>query len=191
MKKLALLVSLVFFSVTAFAQSGKKAVLVIAERDFQDDELARPMEALKAAGVQVTVASTTLKEVKGMNGAKAHPDKLLKDVKAGDYDAVVFIGGSGALQYLDDRTAHSLAQSAVAQKKVLGAICLAPVILANAGVLSGKKATCYPTEAESLRQEMVIYTGAGVEREGLIITADGPKSAKEFGEELVKALGGS
>jgi protease I len=187
---IALLAACAGSPVTAFSQPAKKAVVIIAEKNFQDTEFAEPFEALKAAGVKVTVASTTLKQATGMNGAKVRPDVLLKDVKAADYDTVVFIGGSGAVQYLEDPAAHALAKEAVAQKKIVGAICIAPVILANAGVLTGKKATCFPTEADSLRQAFVAYTGAGVEREGRIITADGPKSAKEFGRELVRALQG-
>ena len=177
--------------VCSYAQkpiSGKKAVFLIAAKDFQDDEFSQPLEVLKGKGVAVTVASTTLSEATGMNGAKVTPNALLKDIKADDFDAVVFIGGSGAMQYLDDPLAHKLAQEAVAKNKIVGAICIAPLILANAGVLSGKNATCYPTEGEKLKGSGVNYSAKPVEVEGNIITADGPKSAKDFGEELAKAL---
>jgi protease I len=189
-KRFLLLMAFIVIPGMVFAQQGKKALMLIAAKDFQDDEFAEPLEALKAAGVSVTVASTTLDEITGMNGAKAKADVLLKDVKAQDYDAVIFIGGSGAAQYLGDPVAHGLARDAVAHKKILGAICIAPVILANAGVITGKKATCYPTEGDNLRQCMVAYTGNPVEKDGDIITADGPKSAAQFGKELVKALSG-
>jgi protease I len=169
---------------------AKKAVLVIAAKDFQDDEFAKPREALQAAGISVTVASTTLNEVTGMNGAKVKPDMLLNNVKAENFDAVVFIGGSGAVQYLDDPVAHALAKNAVARQKIVGAICLAPVILANAGLLTGKRATCFPTQGSNLKMAKVVYTGKPVEKDGRIITADGPASAQAFGKELVKALGG-
>lgn len=192
--KLFLAAMILFFVFGAaslsYAQAGKKAVFVIAEKNFQDDEFSKPRGILTAAGISVTVASTTLKEAKGTNGARVKPDVLLKDVKAAEYDAVVFIGGPGAQQYLDDHVAHALAGDAVAQKKIVGAICLAPVILANAGLLTGKKATCFPTLSEEMRQSFVAYTGKPVEKEGSIITADGPQSAAEFGKELVTALQG-
>ena len=171
--------------------SSKKAVVIIAEDGFQDDEFLGPVEVFTERGIDVTVASTTLSEAKGMNGAKVKPDLLIKDIKVADYDAVVFIGGSGATQYLDDPIAHKIAQDAVAQGKIMGAICIAPRILANAGVLKGKTATCYPTEGEKLKEGGVNYTAKPVEKDGKIITADGPKSAKEFGEELSKALSSS
>ena len=106
----------------------------------------------------------------------------------GDYDAVVFIGGSGAQQYLDDPLAQSIAEESVGQEKITAAICLAPVILANAGILEGKSATCYPTTSNSLTDAGVNYTANPVEKDGDIITADGPASARQFGEEILKAL---
>ncbi|HBG61676.1 MAG TPA: DJ-1 family protein [Candidatus Omnitrophica bacterium] len=172
----------------ANAQSGKKAVFIIASENFQDDEFAQPLAVLEDNGVSVTVASTTTEEVTGMNGAKTTPDVLLSTIKADDFDAVVFIGGSGAAQYIDDPMAHKLAQDAIEQNKVLGAICLAPRILASAGVLTGKNATVYPTEGEKLKEAGVNYTANPVEQDGNIITADGPSSAKEFGEALVGLL---
>lgn len=170
---------------------AKKAVFIIAADKFQDDEFAQPKVVLENNGIKVTVASTTLSEITGMNGAKAKADILLDSVKVSDYDAVVFIGGSGAVQYLDDPLAHSIAQEAIAQDKILGAICIAPQILANAGVLAGKNATVYPTEGEKIKSCGVNYTANPVEVDGKIITADGPKSAQAFGEELVRALASS
>jgi protease I len=194
MKKIAISFFLSFFVLAGFtfssAQSpaAKKAVFIIAAKDFQDDEFAVPKAVLEKNGVQVTVASTTLSEITGMNGAKTKADILLKDVVAKDYDAVVFIGGSGAQQYLDDPLAHTIAQESVAQGKITAAICIAPVILTNAGLLKGKNATCYPTEGKSLTACGVNYSAKPVEIDGNIITADGPGSAQRFGEEIIKAL---
>lgn len=185
-----LIISVVFCLGASHAQHPKNAVFIIAQENFQDDEFAKPLEALKARGISVTVASTTLGEVTGMNGAKAKPDMLLKDIKAEDFDAIVFIGGSGAVQYLDDPVAHKLAQDAVAKNKLVGGICLAPVILTNAGILKGKKATVYPTEGDKLKSSGVDYTANPVEKDGKLITADGPGSAEEFAKALLVALEG-
>ena len=175
----------------AAAQTGKKAVMLIAHENFQDDEFFRPKEVLEKNGVTVTVASSALTEATGMNGGKFTPDILLGGVKTADYDAVIFIGGSGAVQYLDDPQAHKLAQEAVDEGKIVGAICIAPRILANAGVLKGKRSTVYPTEGDKLKAAGVNYTARPVEKDGKIITADGPDSAKQFGDEIVTALGGN
>jgi len=194
MKRIALFAFLFLFVFLGFQVSlaqgsaAKKAVFIIAAKDFQDDEFALPKAVLEKNGVQVTVASTTLAEITGMNGAKARVDILLGDVKVEDYDAVVFIGGSGAQQYVDDPLAQKIARESMAEGKVTAAICLAPVILTNAGVLKGKQATCYPSEGSKLSAAGVNYTAKPVEIDGKIITADGPTSAKQFGEEINLAL---
>jgi protease I len=183
--------ALLFLSAAAgFVYAAQKAVFIIAAKNFQDDEFAEPRQILKNNGIPVTVASTTLEEVIGMNGSKVKPDMLLKDVKAVNYDAVVFIGGSGAAQYIDDPVAHKLAKDAVARGKIVGAICLAPMILAKAGVLKDKKATVYPSEGDKLKACSVDYTAKPVQIDGNIVTADGPKSAASFGRALVMLLKG-
>jgi len=169
---------------------GKKAVMIIANQNFQDDEFAQPKAVLEEAGIQVTVASTSLDEATGMNGLKVKPDILMQNINAGNYDAVLFIGGSGAAVYLDDSVAHKIAKDAVRANKIIGAICIAPVALAKAGVLKGKRATAYPAEEnkKALQDNGVNYTARSLERDGNIITADGPASAKIFGEEIKRAL---
>lgn len=150
----------------------------------------KPYRLLKNNGVAVTIASTTLEKVTGMNGLTVKPHILLKDVRAQDFDAVIFVGGSGSVQYIDDPFAHKLARDAFEAKKIVGAICLAPMILAKAGILKYKRATVYPSEAENLKACVVDYTGKPVEIYGNIVTADGPGSAGEFGTALLSLLKG-
>lgn len=166
----------------------KKVVIVIPSSNFRDEELLGPREALERNGVEVKIASSTLNQVKGMLGAKVKPDLLISDINIKDFDAVVFIGGLGASQYWDDPIAHRLAQEAVGRNRIVGAICIAPVTLANAGILAGKRATVSSSEAGRLKAQGVNYTGRAVEKDGNIITADGSFAAREFTEELVRAL---
>ena len=105
-----------------------------------------------------------------------------------DYDAVVFVGGVGAQEYWADSTAHAIAKAAVDSGKVLGAICIAPVTLGNAGVLSGKRATVWSSERERLEAGGAVYTGADVEVDGRVVTASGPGAAKEFGKRIATLL---
>ena len=105
-----------------------------------------------------------------------------------DYDAVIFVGGSGASEYWDNPTAHKIANDANNAKKLVGAICIAPVTLAKAGLLANKKATTYSSTVNDIKSAGAKYTGADVERDGNIITATGPAAAQKFGETLVKAL---
>ncbi|MBW2039836.1 MAG: DJ-1/PfpI family protein [Deltaproteobacteria bacterium] len=167
---------------------GKRVLMVIAHNGFRDEELARPKALLEEAGYQVTIASSSLGEAKGMLGARAKPQILFKDVKVSDYEAVIFVGGIGAQEYWHDAAAHHLAQEAISQGKVLGAICIAPVILANAGVLQGKRATVWASEEGRLRKKGAKYTGKMVEVNGLIVTANGPKAAEAFGKEILRLM---
>jgi len=167
---------------------GKKAVMIIAEKNFRDEELFEPKKILEAEGVKVIVASTSFNIARGMLGGKVKPDMLLSEIKVDDYDAIIFVGGSGASQYWNDSLAHNIAKEAVEKNKVLGAICIAPVTLANAGVLTGKKATVWPSERGKIEARGAIYTGESVQIEGKIITAEGPQAARKFGEAIAKAL---
>ena len=167
---------------------NKRVVMVIAEKDFRDEELFEPKAVLEKAGVKVDVACTNKRQAKGTMGATITPDMLVSGINTADYDAVIFVGGNGSHQYWNDPTAHSIAKEAAASGKVVAAICIAPVILANAGLLDGKKATVWPAEAETLRDKGIDYTGKAVEVDCNVITANGPASAKAFGEALVKKL---
>jgi len=170
--------------------TGKKVVMVIASRDFRDEELLKPKKIIEDAGGEVVVASSSLKTARGMKGATFKPEVLLKDVKPEDFDAVLFVGGSGASEYWNDAAAHSLAKAAAKNGKLVCAICIAPVTLANAGLLDGKKATVWKSEANAIKKKGATYTGAAVEIDGNIITADGPESSTKFGRAVVRALGG-
>lgn len=167
----------------------KRVLMVIAPEGFRDEEYREPRRILEAKGCQVTVASRSTKASRGMLGLVVEPDIALDGARASDYDAVVFVGGSGAEAYFADKTAHALASEAFQSGKPLAAICVAPTILANAGLLKGRQATVWPSQSGALRSGGARYTGKPVEKDGTIITADGPASAVRFGEEVARALG--
>jgi protease I len=165
---------------------SKKVLMILAENPFRDPEYFEPKKVFEANGYKITTTCTA-PIAQGAEGAKVKADILFKDVVAADYDAIVFIGGAGSYQYHNDKKAHALAAYA-AKNKVLGSICASVGTIANAGVLKGKKATSFPGVADMVKAGGAIYTGDGVTVDGNIVTADGPKSAKAFGEALVKVL---
>jgi protease I len=119
---------------------------------------------------------------------KVKPDLLIDDINVSDFDAIVFIGGFGCAEYFDNPVAHKIAKEALGQDKILAAICMAPRILANAGVLEGKKATCFPSVRENIKAKGAIVTGEMVERDTNIITGNGPGASTKFGETIASAL---
>ena len=167
----------------------RSALMIIAFEKFRDEEYAEPKKVLEAAGFKVTTASLQTGTAKGKYGLEAQVDIALKDVKAPDYDTVVFVGGPGSHDYFDDPTAQAIAKEAHDEGKIVAAICAAPSILANAGLLKGRTATSFPDQGPNLTAKGAKFTGKGLEIDGNIITADGPEHAKEFGEAIVKSVG--
>ena len=169
---------------------AKKAVLIIASEKFRDEELFETKHELERANVETVIASTRTGVLKGMLGNKAEAAILVNKLSVDDYDAIIFIGGSGASQYFDSQVALNIARQAKDKQKVLAAICIAPTVLANAGVLDGIRATCFSSERGKLRKAGAKYTGAPVERDGLIITGSGPRAASRFGRTIAEAITG-
>ena len=168
--------------------TGKKVLMVIAKNKFRDEEYREPRMVLEAAGAVITVASSSLNTAEGMLGLKVKPDVLIGNVKEGDYDGIVFVGGGGASEYFDSPVAHKLARNFFEHGKLTSAICIAPATLANAGVLQGKKATAFPSSEEALNTHGAIAIKDDVVTDGKIVTAVGPSAAKKFGEKLVDVL---
>lgn len=167
---------------------GKKVLMVIAATDFRDEEYFEPYNLLRQCGTAVTVASSVQGAAVSVFGKTVTTDRQIAECKAGDYDAVVFIGGPGATEFFTNATAHALARAAVDQGKVLAAICIAPVTLANAGVLKGKQATCFPSLQKQLTMQGARVVKPDVVQDGKLLTATGPQVAREFAEALVKML---
>lgn len=167
---------------------GKKVLIIIAAKDFRDEEFFEPYNRLRQCGATVTVASSVKGAVVSMFGKTVTTDRQIAECKVEDYDAVVFIGGSGASEFFTNAFAHALATAAVAQDKVLAAICIAPVTLANAGVLKGKKATGFPSIRGQLSARGAQVLDQEVVQDGKLLTASGPKAAGEFAAALVKML---
>lgn len=167
---------------------GMNVLMIIAPQNFRDEELFEPMAVLKREGHTVTLASTVAGPCTGARGGKAEATLGLDGVRAGDFEAVVFVGGAGASVFFDDPRAQRLAREVSDAGKVLGAICVAPVTLANAGVLEGRRATVFPTEGTALTQRGAMLSFAEVIADGNIVTANGPAAARAFGEQLVALL---
>ncbi len=173
--------------------SGKKIAMIIAFKDFRDEEYFIPKEILEKAGAEVKVVSNKAGVARGAYGGEANVDYLIEDVKVDNFDAVVFVGGAGCLKNLDNENSYSLAKETVVKNKVLAAICVSPIILAKAGVLKRKKSAVWSSPLdkrpiEILKEYGAIYKPEGVVTDENIVTADGPDSAEEFGNALIEIL---
>ena len=171
----------------------KKVLMVVAFKNFRDIEYFLPKEILERNGVKVTTASNKKGQAQGADGKKTNVDLLISEVNSEDFDAVLFIGGPGCLENLDNEDSYRLAQKTVEKQKILGAICISPVILAKAGVLKGKKATVWSSpfdrqSIEILKENGAFFQDEKVVIDGKIVTANGPNSAQEFGQAILNLL---
>jgi protease I len=167
---------------------GNKQILLVIQERFNESEYGRPRAMLEKKGAVVTVASLSLDVVKSYSGGKrVRPDVLLSDVRAADYDAIVFVGG---YPYDPDvPEMHRVAQEAIAEGKLVAGICNGVITLAKASVLESKRVTTLTYQpASELEEAGAILTDAPVERDGLIITGNGPEASGQFGEAIVAAL---
>ena len=168
--------------------SGKNILMIIAPENFRDEELLEPKEILENYGASVVIASKNVNSANGSNGAIVSVDIDIKEANFENYDAIVFVGGSGSLVYFEDEIAHKLAKDAYKDGKIVAAICIAPSTLANAELLKGKTVTSFPSEQKNLEYHGANYTGKMVEVDERIITGNGPSAATEFGEKIAEAL---
>jgi len=175
------------------ALQGKNIAMVIAFREFRDIEYFIPRDVLAGAGARITTVSSQKGLAIGTEGGEVRINLTAQEIQTENYDAMVFIGGPGMGKKINDENFQRIAKEAVAKGKVLGAICVAPALLAKASVLQGKKATVWssPLDKSAVRiltEEGAQYLSEEVVIDGKLITASGPFAAKKFGEALVEAL---
>jgi len=167
-----------------------KVLMVVAQQGFRDEELLVTKEVLKAERHDIKIASLTRGKAKGMLGAEVVPDLAAHEANPDFFDAVVIVGGQGAVKLAESPDVIRLVQGAFAKGKVLAAICIGPVTLARAGVLSGKRATVFKSAdcVRALKEGGALYTGEDVAVDEKLVTACGPHVAGEFGRKLCEML---
>jgi protease I len=178
------------WTVSGPGQILKKVALIVAERGFQDEELFETSRVLNAAGVMTIVVSSRTGPVTSVLGKTAQASVALTQLRVDEVDAVVFVGGTGAAEYAASPVAQGVARDTLARGKILAAISVAPKILANADLVKGVRMTAQESERETLVKAGAIFTGNTIERDRLLITANGPLVSTLFGQAIVEALQG-
>ena len=172
----------------------KKVLFIIAKEGFRDEEYFIPKSILATDFEIVTASNGEPGSIAlGSLGGEAKIDLKLNDVQVDDYEAVIFVGGPGALKNLDSEISYRLAQEALTKNKILAGICIAPVILAKAKVLENKQATVWSSPLDKkpikiLEANGARYLNQDVVEDGNTITANGPQSAEKFGQKIKAKL---
>ena len=167
-----------------------KQVCVFLAEGFEEGEALTAVDLLRRARVYVdTVSITDEYKVHGAHGINVQTEDLFDQVNFEEFDMIVLPGGMpGTTNLMQHEGVRQIVTSFVQEGKLVGAICAAPMILEDLGLLQGKKATCYPACEENLKSAQL--TGEAVEVDENIITSRGVGTAIDFALELIKALAG-
>lgn len=164
-----------------------KVIVVLAD-GYEEIEAVTVIDILRRADVEVCVAGLKDGLCKGSHGLLIQPDKLLTEVFADAYDMIVLPGGTvGARNIGKDPKADAVLRKFAQEEKYIGAICAAPSVLAEKGLLEGKLATSYPSFKERMESKCD-YQDAIVVVDEHIVTSRGPATAAEFAFTLVELL---
>lgn len=165
-----------------------KVVVPLAD-GFEEIEAMSIIDILRRAGIEVTIAGLHDGYITSARGVKVIPDTTIDKIKADEFDMIVLPGGQPGSDNLNaDSRVRELIVDFYKKGKFTGAICAAPYVLANAGVLQGKKATSYPSYKEKIIG--ATYTEEDVVEDGNIITSRGPATAACFAFKIVEKLKG-
>jgi len=145
------------------------------------------IDVLRRAGVEVVAASLGATQVRGAHALMIEADCRLDDALSQTFDAVVLPGGMpGSKNLRDDTRVLDCLRRQEQAGRYFGAICAAPIVLEAAGVLKGKRATCYP----GYQLPSALQVEERVVRDGKLVTSRGPGTALEYSLEWVSILVG-
>lgn len=163
-------------------------VLCLLFPGFEEIEALTPVDLLRRAGAEVVLASLTGERlVTGRCLVAVQADAALADVAGHPFDLLLIPGGPGVKALRSDGRAAALARTFAQAEKPVAAICAAPAVLADAGLLAGRRYTAHFSIHEELPQALA---GERVVEDGLLITSRGAGTALEFGLALVRRLFG-
>ncbi|ABB32634.1 intracellular protease, PfpI family [Geobacter metallireducens RCH3] len=164
--------------------------LIISVDQFEDSELLAPYYRLLEEGIPVDIASIHRGTITGKHGYEVQADKSLAEVNPEGYALLVLPGGKAPAAVRKEPAALEICRSFFAHNKPVAAICHGPQILISAGLLSGRRATCYQSVADEMRGAGALYEDSEVVVDGNLITSRQPSDIPAFMRELMKKLKG-
>jgi protein deglycase len=163
-----------------------KRVLCILENGFEEIETVAPVDLLRRARAEVVMAGVHSLMVVGRSGISIQADALIEETDSKDFDVLFLPGGPAVMELRKNRQILDLIRHYAAEGKIIAAICAAPLLLKDAGILEGKAFTAH----FSTQAELPSTTGESVVEDGNLITSRGAGTAVEFGLALIQKLHG-
>lgn len=165
-------------------------VAILLGTGFEEAEAIVPADLLRRAGVEVTLVGLDGRQVVSSHNITVTADLTLEELDREQVDMLMLPGGLGGVEAISSNMhAQALLQYCYDHGRWLAAICAAPTILANLGMLDRRKAVCYPG-MEELMGSAVVQMCSPVVVDGHIITGEAAGSAYPFGLKLVEILKG-
>ena len=167
--------------------SREKIVVMLAE-GFEEVEALTMVDLLRRASLPVyTVSVTGRRQVDGAHGVAIIADKVFEDIHFDEVKMIILPGGMpGTTNLLNYEPLTKVLKQFAAEERPLGAICAAPMVFAEHGILSGKNATIYSGMEDHLKD--AVWTEGNVVKDGNIITSKGPGTAMDFALALIAFL---
>jgi protease I len=165
--------------------------LILSADSFEDSELLVPLYRLREAGCTVDVAAEKYGSITGKHGYAVQVDTTFKEVDPAAYTLLVLPGGTApaAIRHLPE--VQAIAKAFMDGGKPVGAICHGPQTLISAGLLKGRRATCYRTVAAELQGAGALYEDTEVVVDGRLVTSREPGDLPAFMRELMRLLPGA
>ncbi|MGB5233036.1 MAG: type 1 glutamine amidotransferase domain-containing protein [Desulfoprunum sp.] len=174
---------------SSFSSGGNMKAVMVSADTFEDSELLVPYYRLQEAGVAVTVASLNRGVITGKHGYEVTVDKTLDEINPDEYAILILPGGKAPAVLRKESKAIEIARSFFTHGKPVAAICHGPQILITAGLLKDRRATCYLSVADELKEAGALYEDREVVVDGNLVTSRKPADLPAFMRETMKLLG--
>jgi len=175
---------------TESASLAGKRVAILVEDEFEDRELTGPLDALRAAGADVTIVGAIKGgSYRGKRGdATITSDLAAGDARMRDFDALIIPGGHAPDKMRLRHAMVDLTREAMEAGKPVAAICHGPQLLISANALRGRTLTCWPSIAVDVKNAGGLYVDKPVVEDGNLITSRKPDDVPAFSDAIIRAL---
>jgi protease I len=164
-------------------------IAFVLGNDFEDVEFEQPHSTLLQHGIEVDVIGVDTDDVTGKHGTRVPIDRAIDDATAGDYDLLVIPGGFSPDHLRTDDRIVDFVKAFADQDKMIAAVCHAPSLLIEAGVVEGRTMTSWPSIRTDLRNAGADVVDRDVVVDGTLITSRNPDDLPAFNDTILAAVG--
>ena len=162
--------------------------LIFGADGFEDVELIYPYHRLLEKGITTHIASMKTGPIIGKHGYEINADIAFKDVNPADYNILVISGGKGPEKMRLDEDALAITRYFFKENKPVAAICHGPQVLVSAGVIKGRKVTCWLGIRDDIVAAGALYEDCEVVIDRNLVSSRSPDDLYAFGREMIKLL---